>query len=203
MASTGCYPAMVERRLTRRAAAALALWTLLAGAAPPIAFVPAGPRFAEAADSYQRIWEEDRDRIVAAMESATGLTFPTAPVEAIVSETRPMTAYHGREMRLRASYGTTYKRATLVHEVGHLLTLTLPRNSGLDDHRLLYLFLYDVWTDLYGESWAERMVDIERQIGPEYAEAWDWALAMTREQRQARLTALQVQLDYDLNALPG
>ena len=202
MASNGSYPAMVESRLTaRRAAAALAAWALLAAGAPPIAFVPAGPTFAEAADSYQRIWEEDRDRIVAAMESATGLAFPTTPVEAIVSETRAMTAYHGREMRLRASYGATYKRATLVHEVGHLLTLTLPRNSGLDDHRLLYLFLYDVWTDLYGESWAERMVDIERQIGPEYAEAWDWALAMTREQRQARLRSLRARLPYDAAAL--
>ena len=190
---------MVESKRTGSrpcAASALALWALLGAAAPPIAFVPAGPRFAEAADSYQRIWEEDRDRIVAAMESATGLAFPTAPVEAIVSETPPMTAYHGREMRLRASYAPTYKRATLVHEIGHLLTLTLPRDSGLDDHRLLYLFLYDVWTDLYGESWAERMMQLERRIGPHYAEAWDWALAMTREQRQARLRALQARLDY-------
>jgi hypothetical protein len=59
---------------------------------------------------------------------------------------------------------------------------TAPRScSGLDDHRLLYLFLYDVWTDLYGRVFADRMVAIERRIGPGY----------DRGQRQARLAALR------------
>ena len=74
--------------------------------------------------------------------------------------------------------------------MGHRLALAFPRGSGLDDHRLLYLFLYDVWADLYGRAFADRMVTIERRIGPGYDSAWTWALAMTREQRQARLAAL-------------
>jgi hypothetical protein len=69
----------------------------------------------------------------------------------------------------------------------------LPRSAELDDHRLLDLFLYDVWTDLYGQAFADRMVSIERRIGPAYEAAWTWALAMTREQRQARLAALRAQ----------
>ena len=59
-----------------------------------------------------------------------------------------------------------YKKATLVHEMGHRLSFLLPRTAELDDHRLLYLFLYDVWTDLYGRAFADRMVAIERRIGP-------------------------------------
>jgi hypothetical protein len=78
--------------------------------------------------------------------------------------------------------------------LGHRLSFLLPRTAELDDHRLLYLFLYDVWTDLYGRDFADRMVSIERRIpgGYDYDAAWTWALAMTRAERQARLRALRV-----------
>ena len=176
----------------------LVLWASLAAAAPPLAFTPLGPGFAPAADEYRRLWESEGPRIVAAMEAATGATFAQVPVEAIVTAGPPMTAFDGRSIRLRASYSPAYKRATLIHEVGHLLALRMPRQDGLDDHRLLYLFLYDVWTDLYGRDFADRMVAIERQIrgGYDYDAAWTWALSMTREQRQARLRALWPRLRY-------
>jgi hypothetical protein len=169
----------------------LALAVLLCAAAPPVSFAPVGPGFAPASDEYRRLWDLDGERIVAAMERVAGLPFPGSPIDAIVSEGRPMTSYDGRTIRLRASYSPAYKKATLVHELGHRLALALPRTAGLDDHRLLYLFLYDVWTDLYGRDFADRMVSIERRIGPAYDSAWTWALAMDREQRQARLAALR------------
>jgi hypothetical protein len=163
----------------------------LAAAAPPVSVTPVSPAFAPAADEYRRLWQSEGREIVAAMERVAGLTFPPGPVDVLVSEGRPMTAYDGRTIRLRASYSPAYKKATLVHELGHRLALALPR--GLDDHRLLYLFLYDVWTDLYGQAFADRMVAIERRIGPAYEAAWTWALAMTRAQRQARLASLRAQ----------
>jgi hypothetical protein len=176
-----------------RSVMALAFSTLLCAAAPPIRFVPQNPHFASAADEYRAIWDTDGPRIVAALEAATGLRFRDAPVEAIVNDSPPMTAYGGRSMRLRAAYSRDYKKATLVHEFGHLLSFAFPRTAGLDDHRLLYLFLYDVWTDLYGRAFADRMVAIERRIpgGYDYDAAWTWALAMSREERQARLRALR------------
>ncbi len=63
----------------------------------------------------------------------------------------------------------------------------------MDDHRVLYLFLYDVWTRLYGRAFADRMVAIERRIPGRYSydAAWTWALSMTREERRARLRALR------------
>ena len=169
------------------------LSAVLAAAAPPVSFSPVDPAFAPAATEYRSLWAQDGKRIAAAMESATGLLFPPTAIDAIVSEGRPMTSFDGRTIRLRASYSPAYKKATLVHELGHRLALALPRDSGLDDHRLLDLFLYDVWTDLYGQGFADRMVAIERRIGPGYEAAWAWALAMTREQRQARLSALRAQ----------
>jgi hypothetical protein len=179
--------------MIRRALLAFPLAALLAAAAPPVSFVPVKPQFARASDEYRGLWEADGARITAVMERVTGLTFPAAPIDAIVSEGRPMTSYDGRTIRLRASYSADYKKATLVHELGHRLALAFPSRGGLDDHRLLYLFLYDVWTDLYGRDFADRMVAIERRIGPAYDSAWSWALAMTREQRQARLAALRAQ----------
>jgi len=171
----------------------LSLWLLLCAAAPPVSFVPVEPRFARAADEYREIWEAEGARIVAALEAATGVTFPQVPIEMIVHEGAPMTAYDGRTIRLRAGYSPAYKQATLVHELGHRLSFLLPRDPALDDHRLLYLFLYDVWTDLYGRDFADRMVSIERRIPGryDYDAAWTWALAMTREERQARLRVLR------------
>jgi len=177
----------------RKCALALTCWALLCAAAPPLSFVPAEPRFAAATDAYRAIWDAEGARIAAALETETGLTFPPAPIEMIVHEGAPMTAYDGRTIRLRAGYSPDYKRATLVHELGHRLSFLLPRDGELDDHRLLYLFLYDVWTDLYGKDFADRMVSIERRIPGryDYDAAWTWALAMTREERQARLRALR------------
>lgn len=176
--------------MIRRTILPSALAALLCAAAPPVSFTPVSPEYAGAADEYRRLWQAEGQRIVAAMEAATGLAFPTSPVDAIVSEGRPMASFDGRTIRLRASYSPAYKKATLAHEIGHRLTFAMPRTAGLDDHRLLYLFLYDVWTDLYGRDFADRMVSIERRIGPAYDEAWTWALAMSQEQRQTRLRAL-------------
>jgi hypothetical protein len=172
--------------------AALA-WTLLCAATPPVAFTAIEPRFAEAAGDYRAIWEAEGAAIVAAMEAETGLVFPSAPIEAIVRDGPPMAAYDGRTIRLRAGMSANYMRATLTHELGHRLALLLPRTGKIDDHRLLYLFLYDVWTRLYGPDFADRMVRIERRIpgAYDYDAAWTWALAMTREERRARLIALR------------
>jgi hypothetical protein len=166
---------------------------LLAAAAPPLSFVPVQPRFGAASADYEHIWKSDGERIAAALEAVSGLRFPDSRIDAIVSDARPMTSYDGRLIRLRADYSPDYKKATLVHELGHRLALTLPRRDGLDDHRLLYLFLYDVWTDLYGRGFADRMVSIERRIpgGYDYDSAWTWALGQTREERQERLRALR------------
>lgn len=104
-----------------------------------------------------------------------------------------MISFDGRTMRLRATYPTAVKKAVLVHEMGHRIAFTLSRSPELDDHRLLFLFLYDVWTDLYGRDFANRMVRIERKARApyDYDAAWTWALGMSRAERQARLRALQ------------
>ena len=179
--------------MTGRALAALGFAALLGAAAPPLAFTPVESRFAPASDDYRAIWESDGPSIVAALEDSSGLVFGPGPIDVIVSDNPPMTTLDGRTIRLRASYSPEYKKATLVHELGHSLAARLRSAAGLDDHRLLYLFLYDAWSALAGRDFADRMVRIERRIpgGYDYDAAWTWALAMTREERRARLAALR------------
>ena len=168
---------------------------LLGGASPRIAFTPTQPAFAAGAAEYEQIWNVEGVRIVAALETESGLEFPAGAIDALVTRGRPMMSYDGGSMRLRADYSPDYKKATLVHELGHRLAFMLPRGE-LDDHRLLYLFLYDVWTDLYGKDFADRMAAIERRIpgGYDYDSAWTWALSQTREQRQERLRVLRARI---------
>jgi len=181
---------MAEPR--RNALLLTAAAVLLCAAAPPLRFTPVGQSYAQGAAEYRAIWASEGPRIVAALERATGLAFPQDGIEVFVSNSTPMTSFDGRTMRLRAGYPDYFKRSTLVHELGHRLSFLLPRTAELDDHRVLFLFLYDVWSDLYGPTFADRMVGAERRIPGryDYDAAWSWALAMTREERAARLRAL-------------
>lgn len=167
----------------------IGIWLLCAAAAPPLSFTPLQPAFAASAEAYGQWWAREGDGIAAALEAAAGVRFPAEPIEVLVSEGAPMTSFDGRTIRLRTGYSIERWRAAINHELGHRLAQTLPRTAGIDDHRLLYLFLYDALTDQYGPAFADRVVGIERGFvdAYDYDAAWRWALAMTREERQALL----------------
>ena len=59
-----------------------------------------------------------------------------------------------------------------------------------ENHELIDLFLYDVWTALFGEAFARRQVAVESGYAPFYREAWAATLALSREERAARLSEL-------------
>ena len=177
----------------RRIAGGALIWALLSAVAPPVSFEAETPRFARAAEDYRAIWAADGARMAAALEATTGLSFPDAPVQVIVYEGVSWAGLGGRPMRLRASYSADEKRAALVHELGHRLIQPMPWRAERDEHRTLFLFLYDAWTDLYGQEFADRMVRVERRRRGicDYDAAWTWALAMTRDERRARFQALR------------
>ncbi len=122
-----------------RIAGGALVWALLCAAAPPVGFEPEAPRFARAAEEYRAIWAAEGARMIAALEAATGLSFPEAPVEVIVYEGVSWAGLGGRPMRLRASYSADEKRAALVHELGHRLIEPLPWRAERDEHRTLFL----------------------------------------------------------------
>ena len=94
-----------------------------------------------------------------------------------------------RQIWFRSSYPPEEKKGTLVHELGHRMNEQLEkRPQDLDEHRLLFLYLYDLYVDLYGKEFADREVAFGKTLKGlyDYEGAWNWALAMNREQRLSR-----------------
>ena len=154
-----------------------------------IRFSPASEQFAEATGAYQALWEAEGTRIIAALERVSGLRFPERELEAVVYERISRSGAGGSPMRMRASYPPETKKATLIHELGHRHIAQLQRRPPeLDEHRVLFLFLYDVWAHLYGKGFADEQVEVEkrRQGVYDYKTAWEWALAQSPEERAKR-----------------
>ena len=130
--------------------------------------------FEAAAAEYRSIWEAEGARIIEAMERLTKLRFPQKKIEIQVFEgpsnaslrfNRAGVPVGSRDpMRLRASYSADNKKGTLVHELGHRMNLNLrKRPEDLDEHRLLFLYLYDLYVDLYGREFADAQVAFGRR----------------------------------------
>lgn len=166
---------------------------LPAGAQVRLTFAADSAAYAPTAEWDQQIWDADDLRILGAMESVSGLRFETLDIQVIIYGGPSHTgAGESLPMHLNARYPVGM---TLVHELGHRLNMQVrDRPPDLDDHRLLYLYLYDVWTDLYGSRFAQAAVAAERGWAAQglafIAEAWDWALSMTREERSRLLREL-------------
>ena len=156
-------------------------------------FTPQDQTFAEAAEAYRRLWVDEGSKMIEAMERGTGLTYLEKHVNAVIFEGPSSSGSGDRPMYLRASYPSDVKRAALVHEHGHRLIAQLTvRPSELDEHRVLFLLLYDVWTSLWGKDFADQQVAIEsdRRGLYDYETAWKWALSLSKDQRASRFTAI-------------
>jgi hypothetical protein len=151
-------------------------------------FTASAESFDVATKEYREIWASEGERIVAAMERATRLRFETGPIGAVVYEGPSFSGFGQRPMQLRASYSSATKRATLVHELGHRLVGDLvPRT--IDHHSVIFLFVYDVWVELWGQSFADEQVAIEkRRTGPlaDYEGLWRQALDLSSAERARR-----------------
>lgn len=116
--------------------------------------------------------------ILHAAPSVSGAPIPTSPMKLNVRYPIPM---------------------SLLHELGHRLNARIPSmpktwptgNGALDAHRLLYLYLYDVWVRLYGRETADNWVQIENDwaaLGFGFIKAaWEWALSLGEQGRAAQL----------------
>lgn len=152
-----------------------------------IEFVASDPSYDTAAAEYRQIWAEDGDRVVETMERYTGLPFEPGPIHTIVYEGISFSGYKDeRPMRMRASYPEDTKRATLVHELSHRIMVDIVP-ADFEDHPYIFLFLYDVWVELWGEAFADAQVAVEsRRRGVfDYEGAWNTALSLSADERAA------------------
>lgn len=156
-------------------------------------FTAQADTFTNAAEAYRRAWADEGSRIVDTMERVTGLTFREKHVKAVVFEGPSQSGGGDRPMYLRASNAPEVKRATLVHEHGHRLIAQLRnRPRDLDEHRVLFLFLYDVWESLWGKDLADRQVLFESGLRGiyDYETAWKWALSLNKLERASRFAEI-------------
>jgi hypothetical protein len=156
-------------------------------------FTPENDSFNAATDEYRRVWREDGARIAETLERVTNLPFTQSRITAIVFEGVSMSGSGNTPMRLRASYNADTKRSALAHELGHRLIAQLAiRPPDLDEHRVLFLFLYDVWQSIWGTAFADRQVAFESGLRGlyDYESAWRWARSLTADQRAARFAAI-------------
>jgi len=158
-----------------------------------INFEPESEKFAEATRDYRSIWSSEGKRIVETMESTAGLKFESKDVRAIVFEGVSSSGFGDDPMKLRASYPFDVKKGTLIHELGHRLLSPVRKSQEIDEHRALFLVLYDIWEKLYGKEFADSMVEVEKKRKGiyDYESAWKWALEMTKEERAAKFKDLR------------
>jgi hypothetical protein len=158
-----------------------------------VSFSPEADKYAQATKEYQAIWNDEGRRIVEAMEHVSGLKFKEKEVQVIVFEGVSRSGLGNDPMKMRASYPLNIKKATLIHELGHRLIASIPKTKKIDEHRVLFLILYDIWEKLYSKDFADKAVEVEkaRKGLYDYESAWKWALSFSREERAAKFKTLK------------
>ena len=161
----------------------------IAGHTQEVRFIAATAAHGYAARTYQAIWDEYGNRIIAALEARTCLRFQEIDLLAIVADATSNSGGPEYPMRLRASYAPEVKQSTLVHELGHRhLWQLAERLDDIDGHKTLFLVLDLVWEDVWGKQFAESRVrdESEWRSSYDYAAAWSWARSLDPDAR-ARL----------------
>jgi hypothetical protein len=177
---------MIRLRAATIGAASALVAAAAASANVTLSFVPFTAAHGYAARTYEQIWQEFGERIVAALEVRTCLPFSEATVTAVVDDATSHSGGPAHPMRLRASYAPDVKQSTLVHELGHRhLWQLVERLDDVDGHMTLYLVLDRVWADVWGEEFAEERVRGESTWFAEYdyANAWSWARSLSDDER--------------------
>ena len=160
-----------------------------------VSFSAESETYAQATAEYQAIWSGEGKSMIEAMESVSGLKFTEKDVSVVVYEGVSWSGYGDRPMKLRASYPPDIKKATLIHELGHrlIIPIRIPKTKELDEHRVLFLILYDIWEKLYGKEFADKAVDVEKKRRGiyDYEAAWQWALSLSKAERASQFKELR------------
>jgi len=149
--------------------------------------------YLQATAEYQKIWNEEGERIVNAIESISSLKFKEKFINAMILE-RPSQSH---PMTLRASLSIKSKKATIVHELCHRLLSgngirmkIQDQATELNIHKNINLILFDIWNDLFGENFAKENVERESRLGNYYREAWIYVLSLSKEERAKKFKEL-------------
>lgn len=147
-------------------------------------------KFIDATKEYQELWKKEGSKIIETIEKISRLKFKTKFINAIIFDGGQSYSY---PLRLRYDYPYEKKKGMLIHELCHRLmldnNLKTEKQTKLSEftrkiHQRIFLILYDIWAELYGETFAKDQVAQEIQSSdPSYKQAWKWALSFNRLMR--------------------
>ena len=133
---------------------------------------------------HREIWDEYGQRLIDALEAHSCMRFSEPTVMATVADSTINSGGPDHPMRLRRTYIRSEKESTLAHELGHRHLWQLEeRLDDIDGHMTLYLILDRVWTDVWGEEFAEERIRGESGWDEDYENAWEWARSLTSNDR--------------------
>ena len=169
-----------------------------------LTFTAEKPEHTALADEARRIWTTEGARMLDALEAVSGLRFDEKTISVVLREGSSVSGapIPTSILRLNVRYPI---RMSLLHELGHRLNAAHGIHPGPDApqmswttgkiaedaHRVLYLYLYDLWVRLYGRDTAESWLDIEKgwaALGFDFIKtAWEWAMSLGERGRAAAL----------------
>jgi hypothetical protein len=152
------------------------------------------PEYITAAEEYAKIWKDNGDIFLKALEKRSGLKFKTKLLNAIVFDG----ISYSTPLRLRYSYESDYKKAVLMHELSHRLLMDnkfiIPRAPDATEqvHKIIDTFLYDAWVDVLGEEIADKAKEKELSYNNQpYINAWNWTMSFSEEERKIELEKMK------------
>lgn len=132
----------------------------------------------------------DGEKIINKWEKITGLKFIETEINAIVADLKSCS----HPLTLRYNNDLDIKKSTLVHELGHRILYkrksSTTNKTTLERHKFLFLVLYDVFIELYGKEFTNKIIAWDSQLGKGkgqsiYEDSWNWALQYkTKNERQ-------------------
>jgi hypothetical protein len=146
--------------------------------------------FSRGVEEYEKLWKLDGEKIILAWEKMTGLRFRELFINAVFSDG----ISHSHPLSLRYRDNHNRNKSILIHELGHRILSGHGTKQGdsLYNRKFLFLVLYDLYVELYGEQFAKETVAWDSNLpGPEYKEAWDWALSLTKEERSQKFIEMK------------
>jgi hypothetical protein len=169
-----------------------------------VVFTPSTRADTYDAGVYREIWAEYGQRLINAIEARSCMPFSEPMVAATVADATSNSGGPDHPMRLRRTYIRSEKQSTLAHELGHRHLWQLEKRlDDIDGHMTLYLILYRVWADVWGEEFAEERVRGESGWDEDYANAWDWARSLAPNEREQLWRQLLVMNDFPYRCEAG
>lgn len=153
--------------------------------------------YSEIISEYEQIWKDDGRKIINTIEKYNGLNFKEKTINAVVyfgslpSRSRPLS--------LRANVPVEIRLGILVHELCHRILAgnkvkiqsNDDENGSFEVHKILNLILYDIWTELYGKKFANKVKAWESNSrSGVYKKAWEWALSFDKTTRASKFKKL-------------